>query len=71
MDLLGVGTAEVLMVLLVAILVIGPGRIVEFARKAGKIMHTLKKATTDLTSTVTKELEEEKQSPPQKEKRET
>ena len=60
MDLLGVGTAEVLMILLVATLIIGPGKIVEFARAMGKIMHTIKKASFDLTSSITRELEEDK-----------
>ena len=74
MDLMGVGTAEVLMILLVAILVIGPGKIVEFARTMGKIMHTIKKASFDLTSSITKELElEDKEKSPtsQTEKKDT
>jgi len=69
MDLMGVGTAEVLMILLVATLVIGPGKIVEFARTMGKIMHTIKKASFDLTSSITKELEEEKSRDPPTEKK--
>ena len=69
MDLMGVGTAEVLMILLVATLIIGPGRIVEFARTMGKIMHTIKKASFDLTSSITKELEEEKSRDPHTEKK--
>ena len=59
MDLMGVGTAEVLMILLVAILVIGPNKVIEFARTMGKITRTIKKASLDLTSSVTKELESE------------
>ena len=69
MDLMGVGTAEVLMIFLVAILIIGPGKIVEFARTMGKIMHTIKKASFDLTSSITKELEEEKSHDPHTEKK--
>ena len=57
MDLMGVGTAEVLMILLVALLVIGPNKVVEFGRTMGKIVRTIKKASLDLTSSVTKELE--------------
>jgi sec-independent protein translocase protein TatB len=60
MDFLSIGTGEVLMILLVALLVLGPNRVVEFARTMGKVMRTIKKASFDLTSTVTKELEEEK-----------
>ncbi len=69
MDLMGVGTAEVLMILLVAILIIGPGKIVEFARTMGKIMHTIKKASFDLTSSITRELEEDKSRDPPTEKK--
>ena len=60
MDFFSIGTGEVLMILLVALLVLGPNRVVEFARTMGKVMRTIKKASFDLTSTVTKELEEEK-----------
>ena len=65
MDFFGIGTGEVLLVLLVALIVFGPGRIVEIGRTLGRIMNTFKKASFDLTSQVTKELEgEEKSSPP-------
>ena len=54
------GMGEVLLILLVALLVWGPGRVVEVGRTLGKIMGTLKKASFDLTSQITKELEAEK-----------
>jgi sec-independent protein translocase protein TatB len=71
MDLMGVGTAEVLMILLVALLVIGPNKVVEFARTMGKIVRTIKKASFDMTSSLTKELEleEEKKRVPNTEKK--
>ena len=61
MDLMGVGSAEVLMILLVTLLVIGPNKVVEFGRTMGKIMRTIKKASFDLTSSITKELELEEE----------
>ena len=61
MDLMGVGTAEVLMILLVALLVIGPNKVVGFARTMGKIMRAIKKASFDITSSITKELELEEE----------
>ena len=61
MDFMAVGTSEILMILLVAILVVGPNRIVEVARTIGKVMRNLRKASFDLTSTITKELDEEKE----------
>ncbi len=69
MDLMGVGTAEVLMILLVALLVIGPNKVVGFGRTMGKIVHTIKKASFDVTASLTKELEEEKKRDPNTEKK--
>ncbi|MFC2002487.1 twin-arginine translocase TatA/TatE family subunit [Chloroflexota bacterium] len=69
MDFFGIGTGEVLLILIVALIVFGPGRIVEIGRTLGRMMHTLKKASSDLTAQVTKELDgEEKNRPPQSEK---
>lgn len=59
MDFFGIGTGELLMIILVALLVLGPNRVVEFGRSAGKVMRSVKKASFDLTSAVTKELDEE------------
>ena len=59
MDLLGMGGGEVLLILVVAVLILGPGKVVEFGRSLGKMAHTLKKATSDLTSQVTRELEDQ------------
>ena len=65
MDFFGIGTGEVLLILIVTLIVIGPGRVVEVGHTLGKVMRTLKKASFDLTSQVTKELEgDEKSRPP-------
>ena len=64
MELLSVGTGEILMILLVAILVIGPNKIVNFSRKLGQMSRNIKRMTTDFTSTITREIDlEEKASP--------
>jgi len=57
MDFMSIGSSEILMILFVAVLVIGPNRIVGLGRSLGKIMRTIKKTSFDLTSAVTKELE--------------
>ena len=67
MDFMSVGTAEILMILLVALLVVGPTKVVGMARTLGRIMRTIKNATNELTPAVTRELdqeEREKQPPP-------
>ncbi len=65
MDFMSIGTQEILMIILVAVLVVGPNRIVEISRTMGKITRAIKKTSIDLTSAVTKELElEEKDKQP-------
>jgi len=49
------GMAEIILVLVVAVIIWGPGRIVEIGRTLGKITGTLKKASFDLTKQLTKE----------------
>jgi len=66
MDFFGIGTGEVLLILVIALIVMGPGRVVEVGRTLGKVTRYLKKATFDLTSEVTRELEsKEENHPPQ------
>ncbi len=65
MDFFSIGFGEALVILIVALIVFGPGRIVEIGRTLGKITRTLRKASFDLTTQVTKELEEKKGNPPQ------
>ena len=66
MDFFSMGIGEILLVLVVALIIWGPGRIAEIGRTLGKIVHALKKATFDLTAQITKEMEEqEKKRPPQ------
>ena len=64
MDFFGIGMGEVLVILVVALIIWGPGRIVEVGRTLGKIVRVLKKASFDLTAQVTKELEKEEEQPP-------
>ena len=63
MEFLGMGMGEVLVILLVAIVVMGPRRITEVGRTMGKIVGSLRRATFDLTAQVRKELEEQDKEP--------
>ena len=63
MDFFGVGMGEVLLIIVVVMIIFGPGRMVEIARTLGRIMRTLKKASFDLTTQVTKEIESEEKEP--------
>lgn len=64
MGFLDIGAAEILLILIVALIIWGPRRIPEIARTLGRMVHNLRKATFDLTKEVTKEIDaEEKGSP--------
>jgi sec-independent protein translocase protein TatA len=64
MDFFGMGMGEILLILVVALLIWGPSRIVEIGRTLGKLTSTLRKASTDLTTQITREVEGEAKSPP-------
>jgi len=57
MGFLGIGTGEILLILILALIILGPGKIPEIARTLGRTIRAIKKASADLTSTVTRELE--------------
>ena len=59
MDFFGIGTGEILLVLVVALIIWGPGRIADIARTLGRMVRTLKKASFDLTAEMTKEIDRE------------
>ena len=64
MGFFGIGTWELLLILVLALIIWGPGRLPEIARTLGKITRTLKKASFDLTTVLTKEIESEDKNPP-------
>ena len=67
MDLFSqIGTQELLMILLVAIIVIGPNKIVEFGRSFGNFTRNIRKMTTDMTANITREIEAEEKNKPDK-----
>ena len=61
MEIFGMGGAEILLILIVALLIWGPGRLPEIARTLGKTVATLRKARTDLTAQVKAEIEKEEE----------
>ncbi|MFC1892814.1 twin-arginine translocase TatA/TatE family subunit [Chloroflexota bacterium] len=69
MDLFGVGGWEVLLIIIIALIVWGPGRIAEISRTMGKVARNLRRATFDLTEQFTKETgEQDKEPKPQQQK---
>jgi len=64
MGFLDIGLGEILLILVVALIIFGPGRIPEIARTMGRVARNLKKATSDLTTTITKEIDVEEKNRP-------
>jgi Tat protein translocase TatB subunit len=60
---IGIGFWEIILILVIGLIVLGPGKAVEFARSLGRLSRNLKKLSTDFTSTVTKELDIEEDNP--------
>lgn len=54
--MLGVGSGEIVMIIILAILVFGPKKLPELARNAGKFMADIRKATGDLKKNFEEEL---------------
>lgn len=63
MEFFGMGAGEIFLILVIALIIFGPARIVEIGRALGKMIYNLRKATSDLTTRVTREIEEEKDQP--------
>lgn len=57
MDFLDVGWQEILLIIVVILIVFGPGRLVEISRTLGRTFRALKNASSNLTAQVTKELD--------------
>lgn len=60
MDFLGIGWEEVLLILVIALLIFGPNKVVEIGRTLGKAVNAFKKATSEFSSQITAELDKPK-----------
>ena len=57
MGFLGIGTWEILLILILALIILGPGKLTEFARTMGKMVRAIRKASADLTTAITREVD--------------
>ena len=55
MDILGIGPLELIMVLVVALVVLGPSKSVTMARNAGKMIGEVRRAMGDLSRAIEEE----------------
>lgn len=56
----GMGAGEILLILVIAVIIWGPGKIVDVGKTLGKMARNIKKTTSDLTAQITAETEEKK-----------
>ena len=63
MNLMGMGLPEMAVVLLIAFLVLGPGKSIDMARSVGKIVGELRRSFSDLAAAVRLEEGQERGSP--------
>lgn len=68
MGFLGIGPWEILLIFILALIILGPGKLTDFAKSLGKMVRAIRKASADLTTAVTKELENTGDKPPSEEK---
>jgi len=68
MGFLGIGPWEILLIIILALIVLGPGKLNDFARTLGKTVRAIRKYSTDLTTAVTKELDVTREEPPKEDK---
>lgn len=64
MDFLGMGLGEILLIIIIAIIFLGPAKIVDFSRTLGKWVRAVRKAGNDFTAAVTREVEKAAEEPP-------
>ena len=60
MDFFGIGPMEIILILVIGLLIFGPDKLPQIGRDLGRTLRSFKKATTDLSAEMSKELEEEK-----------
>ena len=56
----GIGLPELILIMIVALLVVGPRKLPDLARSLGKALHDFKKMTDDVKQTFEEELEDTK-----------
>jgi sec-independent protein translocase protein TatA len=59
MDFFGIGLGELLLIIIIAVIILKPGKIIEVSRQLGKTVRAFRKASSGLTAQITRELESE------------
>jgi sec-independent protein translocase protein TatA len=56
-DFFGIGFGEIALILIVALIIFGPGKLPEIARTVGKFTRDVRKMSSDFTTAVNKEID--------------
>jgi Tat protein translocase TatB subunit len=59
-EFFGLGFGEIVLVIIIALIIFGPEKVPEMARSLGKMMRTIRQATSGFTNAVTQEVDEVK-----------
>jgi|YelNatPaOPRAMG01_1025707.scaffolds.fasta_scaffold29510_4 TatA/E family protein of Tat protein translocase len=58
MNFMGIGPGELLLILIIALIIFGPGKLPELGRALGKAIREFREATRDVTTQISRELRE-------------
>jgi sec-independent protein translocase protein TatA len=64
MNFFGIGLGELLFIIIIVLILFGPGKIVEISRQLGRAVNAFRRASSHLTSQITKEMENEERNKP-------
>ena len=62
MDIVGVGFGEVMVILVITLLAVGPRRLPEIAYRIGQLLYKFRNTTSELTRNITQEINQENES---------
>ena len=68
MDFFGIGPLELFLILILALIVFGPGKLPELAKQLGRAVREFRKASSELTHDFKEEFEKELNAEPEKPK---
>ncbi len=58
MNFMGIGPGELLLILLIALIIFGPGKLPELGKALGRTIREFREATRDVATQITRELRE-------------
>ena len=58
MDFFGIGPLEIILVLIIGLIIFGPGKLPQIGRDVGKALRSFKKAASDISAEMSREMKE-------------